>query len=576
MLVGSYYCFDIPAAIKQQIDDYLGDPGDYETLFSLLYTLYAAPNVILPFFGGYFVDRFGVRLCLLIFTSLIALGQVVVSFGISIKSWPVILTGRLIFGFGGESLTVANSALLAEWFRGRELAFAFGINLSVAKLGSVINNLVSPALAKSTGVVFACWFGAILCGLSVLFVVITMPIDRHMDEKIRAEAEQMDVEENKKALISHVEHTNSNHATNSLVNPSPPTQLRDCLSFPVIFWVLAVSCVVIYGCVLPFNNISSSLLLERDYFKLPPPACHLYNPEMCQSDATGNIAVDCPSSEWVQPPLPHNVSTECGFYPGQLKGSDIDCTKSCWSDGCASLYCRRLSKGESQASVIMSIPYIISGVLSPFLGLAIDKFGLRAVIACIAPAILVIVHLLLGFSDVSPVGPLVGQGMAYTGFAAVLWPAVPLVVEDRLTGLGFGVITSLQNLGCAVIPLVVAAIFNVSNEKYIPNVEILFAGLACIGFVVGLYMNYYDYTHNSILNRACPPEEVLLAARLSVDDEDVRVAGYRSSSDRRSSSDARGGRSASQSRGSFTPHEEANRGGAYDHLHALRALSSAD
>jgi MFS family permease len=50
----------------------MGDPGNYEFLFSLMYTLYSAPNVILPFFGGYFVDLFGVRLCLLIFASLIA------------------------------------------------------------------------------------------------------------------------------------------------------------------------------------------------------------------------------------------------------------------------------------------------------------------------------------------------------------------------------------------------------------------------------------------------------------------------------------------------------------------------
>lgn len=29
------------------------------------------------------------------------------------------------------------------------------------------------------------------------------------------------------------------------------------------------------GCVLPFNNIASALLLERDYFKDPPDGCHL-------------------------------------------------------------------------------------------------------------------------------------------------------------------------------------------------------------------------------------------------------------------------------------------------------------
>ena len=57
MMVGSYYCFDIPAALKTQIDDYMGDPDDYEIRFGLLYTLYASPNVILPFFGGYLVDR---------------------------------------------------------------------------------------------------------------------------------------------------------------------------------------------------------------------------------------------------------------------------------------------------------------------------------------------------------------------------------------------------------------------------------------------------------------------------------------------------------------------------------------
>jgi hypothetical protein len=59
------------------------------------------------------------------------------------------------------------------------------------------------------------------------------------------------------------------------------------------------------------------------------------------------------------------------------------------------------------------------------------------------------------------------QGLAYTGFAAVLWPSVPLVVEEKFTGLAFGVVTSLINLACAVIPLIVAAVYNDSNHKYV-------------------------------------------------------------------------------------------------------------
>ena len=76
MLVGSYYCFDIPSACKTQLESYMGYSDEYETNFGLLYTLYAVPNVVLPFFGGYFVDKFGVRLCLVAFSGLVALGQV--------------------------------------------------------------------------------------------------------------------------------------------------------------------------------------------------------------------------------------------------------------------------------------------------------------------------------------------------------------------------------------------------------------------------------------------------------------------------------------------------------------------
>merc|ERR1712000_467082 len=50
------------------------------------------------------------------------------------------------------------------------------------------------------------------------------------------------------------------------------------LSFITPFWVLTISCLVVYGCVLPFNNIASTLLLERDYFMAQPnDACALTN-----------------------------------------------------------------------------------------------------------------------------------------------------------------------------------------------------------------------------------------------------------------------------------------------------------
>lgn len=168
------------------------------------------------------------------------------------------------------------------------------------------------------------------------------------------------------------------------------------------------------------------------------------------------------------------------------------------------MYCSRLLDAEDEAATIMSIPYIISACLSPILGGLVDRFGMRAVVATIAPAVLVVVHSLLGSTDCNPIGPLVGQGLAYSGFAAVLWPSVPLVVEAKYIGLGYGITTSVQNGGLAAFPLIIASIYSSSGHTYIPNVEYFFVGLACLGVLVGIYLNLYDCTHGGLFNSAGP------------------------------------------------------------------------
>lgn len=47
-LLGNYYCFDNPSAMKTALDEYAGLT---EEQFSLLYSIYSLPNVVLPFFG---------------------------------------------------------------------------------------------------------------------------------------------------------------------------------------------------------------------------------------------------------------------------------------------------------------------------------------------------------------------------------------------------------------------------------------------------------------------------------------------------------------------------------------------
>ena len=92
------------------------------------------------------------------------------------------LAGRVLFGFGGESLTVAQSALVAVWFADKELAFALGINLSIARIGGVINNVLSPVFWKDGH--FSLWFGLIVCGVSLFCCILLTPLDKYAERLI--------------------------------------------------------------------------------------------------------------------------------------------------------------------------------------------------------------------------------------------------------------------------------------------------------------------------------------------------------------------------------------------------------
>ena len=122
---------------------------EYEYNFNMLYTAYSLPNVILPFFGGVFVDKYGPELCCFIFICFTFIGQIIVAYGVTIKSFPLMIFGRIIFGIGGESICVASSSLLQKWFEFGEVALAMGMCLSISRIGSVTNNIVSPWLANN-------------------------------------------------------------------------------------------------------------------------------------------------------------------------------------------------------------------------------------------------------------------------------------------------------------------------------------------------------------------------------------------------------------------------------------------
>jgi len=99
------------------------------------------------------------------------------------------LIGRFIFGLGGECQFVCKSAIISNWFKGRELAFAFGVNLSFSRLGSVVAGLIEPYVAKNHSMESALWIGFIFCVFSWFCGVGIVCCEIYADKKDGKKAE---------------------------------------------------------------------------------------------------------------------------------------------------------------------------------------------------------------------------------------------------------------------------------------------------------------------------------------------------------------------------------------------------
>jgi len=266
-------------------------------------------------------------------------------------------------------------------------------------------------------------------------------------------------------------------------------------------------------------------LLERNYFKEPADTCVLTPSNVCTNGPlafnisfTSNCDDLDDSTSPVIPSMLLNVTCPAGvdcnedsYNITDLTHNDIDCTDPFWGDdkgdgddvisvGCLSDYCNAKDTATEKAGQIMSIPYLISATMSPVLGFVVDRIGMRAVIAAFAPLVLIAVHLTLALSDASPYLPLIGQGISYSCFAAVLWPSVPYSVPEKSVGTAYGLITAIQNSGLAMFPLIIAMIYKHSDSHYIPWVEIFFVCCACGGVLVGIMLNVVDARTGGKLN----------------------------------------------------------------------------
>jgi MFS family permease len=228
-MFGNYYVYDCIAPIADLLSKQLGFS---ESNIGLLQAIYSIPNVFLVLVGGYIVDRIGVRKAIFIFGTLCLMGAVLTAVS---GALPVMAAGRLLFGMGAESLIVAVTTALAKWFRGKELSFAFGINLTIARLGTLLAQR-SPSWASFA---YSNWRAPLLISVAfATFCVIGALIYWGMEIYAERNFELADA------------------------GPTDKVVFGDLFKFGMSYWFIVGLCVVFYSGIFPFETFAYQFFMD--------------------------------------------------------------------------------------------------------------------------------------------------------------------------------------------------------------------------------------------------------------------------------------------------------------------------
>ncbi len=228
-MFGNYYVYDAVSPIADLLKEQLGFS---DSNIGLLNAIYSFPNIVMVLIGGIIIDRIGVKKATLLFGVLCFVGAVVT---VVSGSLTMMATGRLIFGLGAESLIVSVTTAIAKWFKGKELSFAFGVNLTIARLGSFLA-LNSPTWARPA---FENWQWPLLISVAFGTFCIIGPIIYWLMENRAEKAYHLgEVEETEKMVFS------------------------DLFRFPRSYVYVVLLCVTFYSAIFPFQTFAVKFFIE--------------------------------------------------------------------------------------------------------------------------------------------------------------------------------------------------------------------------------------------------------------------------------------------------------------------------
>ena len=204
---------------------------------------------------GILLDVFGVRTVGSVFVGLMITGAAIVFAALVSGLAPdVTLTiayiGCMLFGLGSEIAGVAVTRSIAKWFKGKNVALAMGLQLSIARLGTAAAFILAPVLVaqKPEGEIYTlaetarpAMAGLVLLLAGGILWAVFVAMDARFDKAAGTVNSRGKVKEEDKFKFQDI--------FKVLTNPR--------------FLMIALLCVFFYCCIISFKKFGTSIVIPR-------------------------------------------------------------------------------------------------------------------------------------------------------------------------------------------------------------------------------------------------------------------------------------------------------------------------
>ena len=149
-----------------------------------------------------------------------------------------------------------------------------------------------------------------------------------------------------------------------------------------------------------------------------------------------------------------------------------------------------------EAAHLFSFFPVLAMVLTPLLGMFLDRVGKGASMLMAGACVMIVCH--LSFAFLLPVLPykwfatllIVVLGVSFSLVPAALWPSVPKIIDEKILGSAYCLIFWVQNIGLCLVPVLIGNLREATGGYLVPM--IVFAAFGVLAFVFSLLLNKED------------------------------------------------------------------------------------